>query len=77
MAKCAICGKEKKFGNIVTFSHRRLNRSWAPNLRRVRAVVDGHTKELWHARAALNPVAYNVRNNGLKKRLSLASFLFT
>lgn len=46
MAKCAICGKEKKFGNVVTFSHRRLNRSWSPNLRRVRAVVDGHTKRI-------------------------------
>ena len=44
--KCEICGKEKKFGNIITFSHRRLNRSWAPNLRRVRAVVNGTVRRI-------------------------------
>jgi len=47
MAKrCEICGKEKMFGNKITFSHRRLNKSWSPNIRRVRAVVDGQTKRI-------------------------------
>ncbi len=47
MAKtCEVCGKTKSFGNTVTFSHKRLNRSWAPNIRKVRAVVDGTTKRI-------------------------------
>ncbi|MDO5037002.1 MAG: 50S ribosomal protein L28 [Tissierellia bacterium] len=44
--KCEICGKEKMFGNSVSFSHRRGNRSWSPNIQRVRAVVDGHPKKI-------------------------------
>lgn len=44
--KCEICGKSKVFGNNVTFSHRKTKRTWAPNIRNVRAVVDGHTKRI-------------------------------
>ena len=44
--KCDICGKTKVFGNTVTFSHKRGNRSWAPNIRRVKAMVDGHPKRI-------------------------------
>lgn len=48
MAKrCEICGKEKKFGNSVSFSHKRGNRSWSPNLQRVRAVVSGSKKRIY------------------------------
>ncbi|WP_138158802.1 50S ribosomal protein L28 [Peptoniphilus catoniae] len=47
MAKrCEICGKQKLFGNTVSFSHKRGNRSWSPNLRRVRAVVNGERKRI-------------------------------
>ncbi|MGO4986659.1 50S ribosomal protein L28 [Gallicola sp. Sow4_E12] len=44
--KCEICGKSKVFGNKVTFSHRKINRSWSPNIRRVRAVINGGTKKI-------------------------------
>ncbi len=44
---CDICGKGKKSGNIVTFSHRLIKRNWSPNLRRVRAVVDGKTQRIY------------------------------
>lgn len=48
MAKrCEICGKEKEFGNSVSFSHKRGNRSWSPNLQRVRAVVNGSKKRIY------------------------------
>ncbi|WP_068458033.1 50S ribosomal protein L28 [Aedoeadaptatus pacaensis] len=48
MAKrCEICGKEKKFGNSVSFSHKRGNRAWSPNLQRVRAVVNGSKKRIY------------------------------
>ena len=41
MAKCSICGKGVVFGQSVSHSHRKTNRTWKPNIRKVRAVVDG------------------------------------
>jgi len=41
MAKCAICEKTTVFGNNVSHSHRRSNRAFKANLRRVKAVIDG------------------------------------
>ena len=40
MAKCACCGKGVAFGIKVSHSHRRANRTWKPNVKRVKAVVD-------------------------------------
>lgn len=54
MAKqCAITGKKKKAGNVVTFSHRKIKRSFKPNLRRVKAVVDGKVQKIWVSTKAL------------------------
>ncbi|RVU54901.1 50S ribosomal protein L28 [Anaerosphaera multitolerans] len=44
--KCDVCGKQKLFGNTISFSHKRGNRSWSPNIRRVRAVVNGQSKRI-------------------------------
>jgi large subunit ribosomal protein L28 len=44
MAKCDICGKGVAFGIKVSHSHRRSNRAWKPNVKRVKAVVDGSNK---------------------------------
>ena len=41
MAKCDICGKGVTFGIKVSHSHRRSNRTWKPNVKRVKAVVKG------------------------------------
>ena len=41
MAKCEVCGKGVTFGIKVSHSHRRSNRIIKPNVRRVKAVVDG------------------------------------
>lgn len=41
MAKCDFCGKDVKFGIKVSHSHRRSNRTWKPNVQRVKAIVDG------------------------------------
>ena len=41
MAKCDVCGKAISFGIKVSHSHRRSNRSWKPNVRRVKALVNG------------------------------------
>ncbi len=43
---CDICGKGKTFGNTVTFSNRKIPRAWSPNIRKVRAVVDGSVKRI-------------------------------
>lgn len=47
MAKCDICGKGVSFGIQVSHSHRRTNRTWKPNIRRVKAIVGGTPKTLY------------------------------
>ena len=41
MAKCDICGKGVVFGIQVSHSHRRSNRTFKPNVQRVKALVNG------------------------------------
>ena len=47
MAKCDICGKSVAFGIQVSHSHRRSNRTWKPNIRKVKAVVNGSPKRIY------------------------------
>lgn len=47
MAKCSVCGKGVSFGIKVSHSHRRSNKMWKPNIRRVKAVVDGSPKRVY------------------------------
>jgi large subunit ribosomal protein L28 len=44
---CEICGKGKVYGNQVTFSHKKSSRTWAPNVRRVRAIVNGSPRRIY------------------------------
>lgn len=44
MAKCDICGKGVVFGINISHSHIRTNRAWKPNIRKVKAIVDGTPK---------------------------------
>ena len=46
MAKCDICGKGVVFGNRVSHSHRRSNRPWKPNVKRVKAIVNGSPRRV-------------------------------
>ena len=50
MAKCEICDKSINFGNklSITRSHisKRTTRTWKPNLRSVKAEVDGEVKRI-------------------------------
>ena len=50
MAKCVCCGKETSFGNqlSITRSHisKRTSRPVRPNLRTVKAVVDGKVQRV-------------------------------
>ncbi|OAT81720.1 50S ribosomal protein L28 [Desulfotomaculum copahuensis] len=44
--KCAICGKGVVVGMQVSHSHIRNKRTWAPNLQRVRAVINGAPRRI-------------------------------
>lgn len=50
MAKCEICEKSISHGNKISIarSHvsRRASRTWKPNLRNVKAVINGETKTI-------------------------------
>lgn len=46
MAKCDICGKCIKFGIKLSHSHRRSNRTFKPNVKKVKAIVDGTPKRV-------------------------------
>ncbi len=43
---CEICAKGSMSGHNVSHSNRKTNRIWAPNVQRVRVVVDGQAKRL-------------------------------
>jgi len=43
---CDICGKTPHFGNRISHAHNVTKRRWDPNLRRVRALVNGVHKTL-------------------------------
>lgn len=47
MAKCEYCGKEMSFGIKVSHSHRRSNRTWKPNIKKVKAIVNGSLKRVY------------------------------
>ncbi len=47
MAKCEFCDKGVTFGIKVSHSHRRSNRTWKPNVKRVKAIVDGSPKHVY------------------------------
>ena len=46
MAKCEICSKEFAFGIKVSHSLRRSNRTWKPNVKKVKAIVDGSPRRI-------------------------------
>lgn len=46
MAKCAVCDKGVHFGIQVSHSHRRSNKMWKPNIRKVRVIKDGRVQRI-------------------------------
>lgn len=46
MAKCGICSKDVAFGNNVSHSNKKTNRSWKPNVKKVKVVENGTTKSV-------------------------------
>ena len=47
MAKCELCGKSLQIGLNVSHSNRKTNRTWKPNIRKVKVVVDGAHKTMY------------------------------
>jgi large subunit ribosomal protein L28 len=47
MAKCDICGKGVTFGIKVSHSHRRSNRAFRPNVKRVKVLVNGIPQHIY------------------------------
>jgi large subunit ribosomal protein L28 len=43
---CEICGKSPKYGNRISHAHNVSRRRWNPNLRNVRAIVNGTHRTL-------------------------------
>ena len=47
MAKrCVICNKGTVHGKSISHAHNVTNRTWQPNLQRVRAVIDGTVRRV-------------------------------
>ncbi|HET8524597.1 MAG TPA: 50S ribosomal protein L28 [Thermomicrobiales bacterium] len=44
--KCEICGKTKSFGHNVSFSKRRTNRDFKPNVQQKRIVINGRLQRV-------------------------------
>ena len=46
MARCSICEKDILFGLKVSHSNKKTNRMWKPNIKKVKAVVNGSAKKV-------------------------------
>jgi large subunit ribosomal protein L28 len=44
--KCVICDKGIQVGIKMSHSHIRTKRTWAPNLQRVKAIIDGSPRKV-------------------------------
>ena len=50
---CEICGKAPRYGNQISHAHNITRRRWNPNLRRVRAIVQGAHKTVYACTACI------------------------
>lgn len=64
MAKCEICSKGLVFGNNVSHSHRRSNRTWSPNIRKIRIDDNGTARTMYVCTRCLR----TSKKNGTIKR---------
>ena len=71
MAKCEVCGKGVSFGIKVSHSHRRSNKAFKPNVKRVKAVVNGTPK---HVNVCSAPAKSKELSNSINQDADDASF---
>lgn len=50
--QCSICNKGAISGNQISHSTRHTRRTWKPNLKKVKAIINGTPKELWFVQDA-------------------------
>ena len=43
---CELCGKKPSYGNVISHANNTRRRRWNPNLRHVRALVNGARKQI-------------------------------
>ena len=43
MAKCEICDKSVQFGCNVSHSHKKTNKMWRPNIKKIRVIENNRT----------------------------------
>ncbi|NPV52124.1 MAG: 50S ribosomal protein L28 [Firmicutes bacterium] len=44
--ECEICGKHSHVGHLVSHSNIKTKKRWFPNIRRVKAIVDGTPRRI-------------------------------
>ena len=44
---CSVCNKGRTYGHAVSHSNIKTNRSWMPNLKKVRVKIDGTVKQVY------------------------------
>ncbi len=45
--RCEICDRGTVSGHSISHAHNISNRTWKPNLQRMRALIDGATRRVW------------------------------
>jgi large subunit ribosomal protein L28 len=45
--KCAICGKTGQFGHNVSHAKNRTQRTWQPNLQKVKIMLEGKPQKVY------------------------------
>ena len=74
MAKCSVCDKAAHFGIQVSHSHRRSNKMWKSNIKKVKAVVNGTPKRIYVCTSCLRSVKLRELNLEEKKNHLVGSF---
>ncbi len=45
--RCEICDRGTVSGHSISHAHNVSNRTWKPNVQRMRAVIDGAVRRVW------------------------------
>lgn len=64
---CDICGKGKQFGHNVSFSQRKTNKVWKPNLQNHRITLDGTRIQIKVCTSCWRTLAKYQRENEAKQ----------
>ena len=59
MSKCCVCGKGVVFGHNVSHSNRKTNRTWKPNIRKVKVEENGAQKTVYMCARCLRTAKKN------------------